>query len=180
MSARAAWSAFAVVVALLVLAVLPAQAHRLKLFATVENGEIRGQAFFIGGGAPKGAVVVFRDEKGKELHRARTNAGGHFSWRPGTVQSITIILNVGDGHAVRRKLPAKLFRGTGRNSNAGNPMQPAGRDMAKSALANSVLAEQPAPLKVGAGIAALLAAGGLLLWARRRNGAQATPDGRDS
>jgi len=44
--------------ALLVLAAAPADAHRLRIFATVEGGTIEGYAFFVGGGRPDGAVVV--------------------------------------------------------------------------------------------------------------------------
>lgn len=87
----------------------PASAHRLKAFATVEEGTISGYGFFVGGGRPRGAVVTVRDGAGRELYRGETDAEGRFAWRPPAPADYTVILDTREGHVAEARLPANRF-----------------------------------------------------------------------
>lgn len=78
----------------------PAEAHRLKLFVTVEDGEIGGYAFFIGGGRPEGVDVVVEDGEGGQVHRGKTDDQGRFRWRPTRPADYSVTIDAGDGHRV--------------------------------------------------------------------------------
>jgi hypothetical protein len=56
----------------------PAEAHKLKVFATVEGAEVTGYAFFVGGGRPQGAAWIVTDGAGSEIARGETDAAGGF------------------------------------------------------------------------------------------------------
>ncbi|MBM3609609.1 MAG: cobalamin biosynthesis protein CbiM [Alphaproteobacteria bacterium] len=86
-----------------------AQAHRLRIFATVEAGAISGYAYFVGGGRARGASVVFRDASESELHRMQADDRGVFSWTPPKPQTIRITVDAGDGHAGSLTISAKRF-----------------------------------------------------------------------
>lgn len=108
----AAFPAFRALLAALVLMALsagPAAAHRLKVFATVEGGTVTGYAFFIGGGRPQGAQVIFRTPGGAELAQAVTDAEGGFSFRPSVPQALEVVVNAGDGHVAEALLAADRF-----------------------------------------------------------------------
>lgn len=94
---------------LLATANLPAEAHLLKVFATVEDGSVTGYAFFIGGGRPNGAMLIVRDQSGKELYRGNTDDKGGFNWQPPKPQKMTVIVNAGDGHMAQATLDADQF-----------------------------------------------------------------------
>jgi nickel transport protein len=91
------------------LAPLPAAAHRLKVFATVEGGTVSGYAFFIGGGRPGGAQVTFRDAAGRTLGAAVTDAEGAFAFTPSRPEAVTVVVDAGDGHAAEASLAADRF-----------------------------------------------------------------------
>ena len=97
---------------LLALAALsPAHAHRLRVFATVEQGQINGYAYFVGGARAKGASVVFRDGAKRELHRTTADANGAFSWRPDRPQTIRIVVDAGEGHVGTLVINQSRFTG---------------------------------------------------------------------
>lgn len=84
-------------VALVCLA-LPAEAHRLKLFAQVTGGTIAGYGFYIGGGRPQGADLLVATPDGKEVGRLKTGEDGGFSFTPPTPGRYKLTLAGGDGH----------------------------------------------------------------------------------
>lgn len=96
-------------VALMVAWTVPAAAHRLKVFATVEAGTVTGYAFFIGGGRPQGAQVIFRTPGGADLAQAVTDAEGGFFFRPPAPQALEVVVNAGDGHVAEVLLAADRF-----------------------------------------------------------------------
>lgn len=102
---------------LALLALSPAEAHRLRVFATVQQGEISGYAYFVGGARAKGASVVFRTGANRELHRMKADANGAFKWRPDAPQTIRIVVNAGEGHVGRLVIDRARF--SGRRSDAG-------------------------------------------------------------
>ena len=77
---------------------LPAEAHRLKLFAQVTGETIAGYGFYIGGGRPEGADLVVATPDGKEVSRLKTGAHGGFSFTPPTPGRYRLTLSGGDGH----------------------------------------------------------------------------------
>lgn len=95
---------------LLVGLALPAEAHKLKVFATVEGEEIIGYAFFIGGGRARGAVWLARmgsDSVGEGWTDAE---GGFFLPVPPTVTAdITVTVDTQEGHLATAILPAGRF-----------------------------------------------------------------------
>lgn len=97
--------------ALLLASALPAAAHRLKLFATVEDGTITGYAFFIGGGRPQGSTIVIRDGAGTEVFRTATDDEGRFAWTPAGPDRFTVTVDARDGHAAETVLEADRFGG---------------------------------------------------------------------
>lgn len=78
--------------------VLPAEAHRLKLFAHVTGDTISGYGFYIGGGRPQGTDLVVSTPDGKEVSRLKTGADGTFSFTPPTPGTYRLSLSGGDGH----------------------------------------------------------------------------------
>jgi nickel transport protein len=97
---------------LLALAALsPAHAHRLRVFATVEQGQINGYAYFVGGARAKGASVVFREAGQRELHRTSADENGAFSWKPERPQTIRISVDAGEGHVGTLVIDQSRFSG---------------------------------------------------------------------
>lgn len=106
---RAFAAAFALLLACI--AASPAHAHRLRVFATVEQGAINGYAYFVGGARAKGASVVFRDSADRDLHRASADAQGAFRWKPGSPQTIKVVVDAGEGHVATIVLDRVRFIG---------------------------------------------------------------------
>jgi nickel transport protein len=100
---------FVLAILLLGTANLRAEAHLLKVFATVEDGSITGYAFFVGGGRPKKALLIIQDNSGREIHRSNTDDNGGFNWHPPKPQTMTVIVNPGDGHMAQSTLDVDRF-----------------------------------------------------------------------
>ena len=92
-------------------AVSPAYAHRLRVFATVEQGEIAGYAYFVGGARAKGANVMFRDSGDREVHRMNADGSGAFRWRPEAPQTVKIVVDAGEGHVATLLIDRSRFSG---------------------------------------------------------------------
>ncbi|WP_026783490.1 hypothetical protein [Pleomorphomonas koreensis] len=88
----------AALAALLLLFALPAEAHRLKLFAQATGENIAGYGFFIGGGRPQGADLLVTMPDGTEVSRLKTGADGGFSFAPPAPGRYHLSLAAGDGH----------------------------------------------------------------------------------
>lgn len=95
-------------VALLAVAI-PAQAHRLKLFATVEAGSLSGYAFFVGGGRAAGVRLTISDRDGHLLHGGETDADGGFRFAPDRPTALVIAVDTGDGHIAETSVDADRF-----------------------------------------------------------------------
>lgn len=86
-----------------------AEAHRLKLFATVEDGTVHGYGFFIGGGRPSEARLVIRNGQGVELFRGPAGADGSFSFKPASPTDLVLTIDAGDGHVAEARIAADRF-----------------------------------------------------------------------
>lgn len=109
------WPGTRLVGALLFLTCLTAAAdgHRLMLFATVEDGAVRGYGFFVGGGRPNTARLVIRNGAGVELFNGPAGADGSFSFRPGQASNLILTMDAGDGHVADAHIAADRFAANG-------------------------------------------------------------------
>jgi nickel transport protein len=187
--------ASAVLACLLALAALsPAHAHRLRVFATVEQGVITGYAYFVGGARATGASVVFRDSGGRELHRATADSRGGFSWKPAKPQTIRISVDAGEGHVGTIVIDGARLAGdraegaveTESEQSAAELLSPAQRETIEAAI-DAAVARHTRPLMekfeametrtrfndIVGGIGMIIGVAGAAMWAmsRRKGGA---------
>ncbi len=97
--------------ALLAASAWPAQAHRLKLFATLEGETISGYAFFVGGGRAQDADLRIKDEAGHEIAQLTTDKSGAYSYKAPQTQTYHLIANTGDGHVAEATIDKGRFSG---------------------------------------------------------------------
>lgn len=106
------WPLIPVVLAWLVALSLatPAEAHRLRVFATVEGGSVSGYGFFVGGGRPAGVAVRAETVDGGEVYHGTTDGEGRFTFpTPAEPTALIITLDPGDGHVAATTLEAGRF-----------------------------------------------------------------------
>ncbi|MBU4276879.1 MAG: hypothetical protein KKC30_09090 [Proteobacteria bacterium] len=84
-----------------------AQAHRISVYAYVEDGQIKGEGYMPGGGKVSNQQVQVLDAGGKVLAEAKTSPEGAFSLPlPHAKPPLTLVLNAGAGHRATFKLSA--------------------------------------------------------------------------
>jgi nickel transport protein len=100
-------------VALFLVLVAPAAAHKLKVFATVEGDALVGYAFFIGGGRAMDTPFVARTAAGAEVASGRTDGEGKFRVvpPPPVVSDIVVTVDTREGHIASATIPASRFGG---------------------------------------------------------------------
>ncbi len=87
------------VVAILLLAAAPALAHKVNIFAYVENGTVYTERYFPDGKAVEEGSVEVLDGAGRKLLEGKTGKDGHFSFPlPGKKEDLTIVINASMGH----------------------------------------------------------------------------------
>ncbi|GLK70038.1 cobalamin biosynthesis protein CbiL [Ancylobacter dichloromethanicus] len=170
----------------------PAQAHKLKVFATVEAGEAKGYAFFIGGGRAAQTPWLARDPAGARIAEGTTDAEGCFAFpAPQPPADVTITVDTREGHVASATLPASRFGGVSVATVAETGLPPAGpapgaaplvTDARLAALVEAAVQRQVEPLMeqieqldsrlrladVMSGIFLILGLAGIGLWARGR------------
>ncbi|WP_334174328.1 cobalamin biosynthesis protein CbiL [Pseudoxanthobacter sp.] len=104
---------FAVALVIVLAAVSPAAAHKLKVFAAVEGQAVRGYAFFIGGGRPEGSAWVAKDAAGARIADGTTDAQGRFAFDlPAAVSGdVTVTVDTHEAHIASVRLAAARLRG---------------------------------------------------------------------
>jgi len=115
------------VLALLLLFPGAADAHRLKLFLTVEDGALTGYAFFVGGGRPEGADFIVK-AAGQDVFRGKTDGAGGFQWKPEKPADYTVTVDAGDGHWVEGFVAAERLGGAVRAAPQAAPAPPLAKD----------------------------------------------------
>lgn len=94
------------VIGMLLLVSLPAQAHKLKVFATAEGDRIAGEAYFVGGVKATGARIVIADGNGQVLASLVPDAEGRFSYQVSRRMDYQVIADSQDGHQARWTIQA--------------------------------------------------------------------------
>lgn len=166
----------------------PAQAHKLKVFATVEGGEVKGYAFFIGGGRAARTAWVARDAAGAPFASGTTDGEGRFAFpAPQRPTDTTVTVDTREGHVASMTLPASRFGGAAVAAAPALPtdgpttMDP---DARLAALVEAAVQRQVAPLlerieqldarlryaDILSGVFLILGLAGIGLWARARRG----------
>lgn len=170
----------------------PAHAHKLKVFATVDAGAIKGYAFFIGGGRAQNTPWIAQDADGTRIAQGTTDDEGRFSFAlPASPQTdVTVTVDTHEGHiasasvaAKRLGAPAQATRAT-----ATSPAEPPPADLSTAmdarvaALVEAAVQRQVEPLMeqieqldsrlrftdVLSGLFLILGLAGMGLWARSR------------
>ena len=90
----------------LALAAAPAQAHKLKVFATAEGPVITGSAYFSGGDKAMGIGGVVLAPDGTLAGTVRTDRDGVFHFTVRARMNYTITMDAGDGHVASTVIPA--------------------------------------------------------------------------
>lgn len=86
-----------------------ASAHRVNVFAWVENDTIHVESKFPGGRSVKGAKIVVVDLQGTELLAGTTDEQGEFSFQAPQPTDLKIILTAGQGHQAQWTISAAEF-----------------------------------------------------------------------
>ncbi len=89
-----------IAILLLLLAVLPAAAHKVSVFGYVEDGKVLGEGYFAGGVKAKGCRVELVDSAGKVLAKTSTDQQGRFSLElpPKAKAPLKLVLTASMGH----------------------------------------------------------------------------------
>ncbi|MDO8606039.1 MAG: hypothetical protein Q7R40_05855 [Phaeospirillum sp.] len=128
--------------ALLLLAT-PAQAHKLKLFATVEGPVILGTAYFSGGDKAVGVGGVVRMADGSMAGEVRTDQDGAFRFEVRSRTDHSVTMDGGDGHMATVTIGAAELPQTLPAGPAALPTPPplpavAGLDAVEAAVARQI------------------------------------------
>lgn len=84
-----------------------AQAHRISVYAYVEDGQIKGEGYMPGGGKVSNQKVQVLETGGKVLAETNTNPDGAFSLPlPKAKPPLTLVLVAGAGHKATYELKA--------------------------------------------------------------------------
>lgn len=159
-----------------------ALAHKLRVFAAVEDGAVTGYAFFVGGGRPQDVPWQITDATGAVLAEGRTDDAGVYRWTPPAPQDLTVTVNAEDGHFASATLTAARFGGQEAPPVAPQPVATAPappEDAVAEAVRREVLPllerieEMDNRLRftdVISGVFLILGAAGGILWLRGRKG----------
>ncbi|MEM2145689.1 MAG: carboxypeptidase-like regulatory domain-containing protein, partial [Candidatus Jordarchaeaceae archaeon] len=85
------------------------EAHKLKVFATVEGQNIKGKVSLNDGEPIWDATVKVFDPTGKEIASTRTDEEGNFTIKAEFYCDYRIVADSGDGHGAEYKLSASLL-----------------------------------------------------------------------
>ncbi|TCK31432.1 nickel transport protein [Ancylobacter aquaticus] len=166
----------------------PANAHKLKVFATVEERAVKGYAFFIGGGRAAQAPWIAKDAAGARLAEGATDGEGRFAFpAPQPPADATVTVDTREGHVASVTLPASRFGGAvvaGAPPLASESPGPAvdGAEARLAGLVEAAVQRQVAPLMerieeldsrlryadILSGVFLILGLAGIGLWARGR------------
>ncbi len=116
----------AALVLLATIASTPAWAHKVTVFAWVEDKTVFTQSKFSGGRPAKNAPIAVYNASGEKLLEGRTDTRGRFSFTPPTPEALQIVLMAGSGHRGEWHLAAEAFTPTA--ARAGTPSETTATD----------------------------------------------------
>lgn len=96
---RQAWT-LALAMGLVLGLACPGLAHKVNVFAYTEGGQVKGEAYFAGGGKAQDSVVELQDGQGRVLASTQTDKDGQFSLAlPTNAGSVLkVVLKASMGH----------------------------------------------------------------------------------
>ncbi len=128
-ASRCRWTCKPVLVlaflSLLLLWSVPAQAHKVTIFAWVEGDMVHTQSKFSGGKRVKNAPVQVYDAQGRKLLEGRTDDRGEFTFKSPGKGPLRIVLIAAMGHKAYWTLSAKELAGSAQPSATASPPQTA-------------------------------------------------------
>lgn len=90
---------FAGVLTILLGLAVPALAHKVNIFAYVENGTVFTESYFPDGKKVEGGNIEVVDTSGKKLLEGKTDKEGLFSFPlPAKKEDLTIVIDASMGH----------------------------------------------------------------------------------
>jgi nickel transport protein len=101
----------AILMVLLPLMAVPVSAHKVNVFAWVEEDTVHTQSKFSGGKKVKGGKIIVYDAKGNRLLEGKTNDRGEFSFKAPKMTAMKIVLEAGMGHKGEWMIPEEEIRG---------------------------------------------------------------------
>ena len=81
-----------------------ALAHKVNIFAYIENGKVYTESYFPGGRPVEGGKILVYDSRNKLLLEGETDKDGLFNFDVPKVDDLTIVLEATMGHKARFKL----------------------------------------------------------------------------
>ncbi len=99
----------AAIVLLMAIAATSAWAHKVTVFAWVEDNTVYTQSKFSGGRLAKNAPIVVYNAAGEKLLEGRTDAQGRFEFIPPKPEALRIVLMAGSGHRGEWHVAAEEF-----------------------------------------------------------------------
>ncbi|MBU1344304.1 MAG: hypothetical protein KKE44_24480 [Proteobacteria bacterium] len=133
-----------IVFVLLMLPASPASAHKVIIFAWVEDGMIHTESSFGSKRKAKDSIITVMDEKGLMVHQGKTDQDGKYSFKiPDHIQSDLILnLTAGTGHQAQWKLSRDELK-----------IPPSQKDIQAAMKEKETLEESPSVFKIIGGIA---------------------------
>lgn len=89
---------FAIMAILCMVFASSAMAHKVNIFAYVENGIIYAEGYFPDGRAVENGGIEVLDSKGNKLAEGKTDSEGKFSCPVPKKDDLTIVINASMGH----------------------------------------------------------------------------------
>lgn len=88
---------------------LAAQAHKVGIYAYLEDGQVRGEAYFAGGGKAINSPVEVNDASGQSLGTFTTDNEGKFSFPlpAGVTPPLKLVLKASQGHQTSYEMSAE-------------------------------------------------------------------------
>jgi len=130
---------------------VPAEAHKLKAFASVEGASIIGYAYFSPGGRVHQATVTVLAPDGAEVARLATDDQGNFRFEATRRIDYRITVDGGDGHVASYTVPAGELPETLPGADGAPPLTAPAAAVATSPAPAAVSAAATAPPACAAG-----------------------------
>ncbi len=99
----------AAIVLLTAIAATSAWAHKVTVFAWVEDNTVHTQSKFSGGRSAKNAPIVVFNASGEKLLEGRTDTQGRFAFTPPKPEALRVVLMAGSGHRGEWTVAAEEF-----------------------------------------------------------------------